>query len=62
MITKCPKHPKYKAKRVPKNPCVTCLRVYIAMGKMTRKPLPPRTQIIPDKTKYSRKRKHKNVE
>ena len=57
---KCHKHPKYKGKRKPGNTCGDCLRIYIAMGKMHRVPVPPPTKVIPDKTKYSRKKKHKD--
>lgn len=57
---KCPKHPKYKGKKEPKYkvPCIVCIAIYIRLNKKPRlKPLP--TKVIKDKTKYSRKKKHK---
>lgn len=52
---KCPRHPKYKGSKKPSNTCGDCLRVYMALGKMERKPTPPPTKVHKDKKKYSRK-------
>ena len=57
-MIKCEKHPKYTGKRKPKTQCYECLSIYIKMGKMHRGVMPPPTKVIPDKTKYSRKKKH----
>ena len=52
----CRKHPKYRGKKAPKDTCDSCLRIYIRLGGATRKPTPPPTKVIPDKTKYNRKK------
>jgi len=62
VIKKCKKHPKYKAKRVPTSQCTECMTLYIAMGKLIRKPNAPPTKVFPDKTKYNRRNKHKEKE
>jgi len=61
-MKKCDKHPKYKGKRLSKNQCTGCLALYVQMGKMIRKPLSPATRVHKDKSKYTRKRKHKDAE
>jgi len=58
---KCPKHPKYKGKKVPKYQCIECLALYFKMKSKPRV-LPMPTKIIKDKTKYNRKKKHKDEE
>lgn len=60
MNKKCDKHPKYKGNKKPKHQCVDCLNLYIALHKGGRV-LPMPTKVIPDKTKYNRKR-NKGVE
>jgi hypothetical protein len=55
---KCDKHPKYTGKREPRANCEKCLSFYFVVNK-NRAPIVP-TKVIPDKTKYSRKEKHKN--
>ncbi len=62
MIEKCHKHPRYKGKRKPKNLCVECLRLYLKMTPATRLPVPPPSFKFKDKTKYTRKKKHKNLD
>jgi hypothetical protein len=59
-MNRCSKHPKYTGKRAPKTQCLECLSYYIKLGKMTRGVMPPPTKIFKDKTKYSRKKKHKD--
>ncbi len=56
---KCDKHPKYKGKKVPKYQCLVCYALYL---KIKNKPriLPMPTKIIKDKSKYNRKKKHKD--
>ena len=61
MLCKCKKHPKYLGKRYPKSECPDCLRYYLALHKKPRTPIKP-TKIIKDKSKYTRKLKHKNKE
>jgi hypothetical protein len=58
---KCPKHPKYKGKRKPKYECVTCLSLYTLLKSKPRV-LPMPTKKFKDKTKYTRKKKHKEKE
>lgn len=58
----CPKHPKYKGKKEPKRECPDCLALYLTFGLRPRgKPIPP-TKVIPDRSKYSRKRKVRSLE
>lgn len=56
---KCDKHPKYKGKRKPKYECVDCLNLYLLLKSKPRS-LPMPTKVIKDKSKYNRKKKHKN--
>jgi len=60
-LYKCEKHPKYSGKKEPKNGCVGCLNIYVALHKVPRLPIKP-TKIIKDKSKYTRKKKHKSKE
>lgn len=60
MNKKCEKHPKYTGKKKPKYQCVECLGLYITLHK-TARVLPMPTKVIPDKTKYNRK-KNKGVD
>ena len=53
----CIKHPKYKGKKIPKHQCVDCLNLYWKMH-TPRIPIKP-TRVIKDKTKYTRRSKHK---
>lgn len=55
MKKKCDKHPKYKGKRKPKYQCESCLKLYLLLHKAPRALHRP-TKVIPDKTKYNRKR------
>ena len=55
MKTKCVKHPKYTGKNKPKYQCLPCLNLYIILHKAVRV-LPMPTKVIPDKTKYNRKK------
>lgn len=56
---KCNKHPKYTGKKTPKHECVDCLSLYLKLHSSPRAPIKP-TKVIKDKTKYSRKNKHRN--
>jgi len=58
-LYRCDKHPKYTGKKEPKNGCVGCLNLYLKLHKKPRLPIKP-TKIIKDKTKYNRKKKHKD--
>ena len=58
MMKKCLKHPKYKGRNKPKHECLDCLNLYLKLQK-PRMPIMP-TKVIRDKTKYTRKEKHKN--
>lgn len=55
----CPKHPKYTGKKVPKSECSTCLELYFKL-QSPRSPHKP-TKSHKDKSKYSRKTKHKDL-
>lgn len=55
---KCEKHPKYKGKRKPKYECVACLNIYLLLNSKPRV-LPKPTKVFKDKSKYTRKEKHK---
>lgn len=55
MKMKCEKHPKYKGNRKPKYQCVDCLYLYVTL-RTTHRVLPMPTKVIPDKTKYNRKK------
>lgn len=59
MELSCQKHPKYKGKRKPKRECEVCLGIYFTFNP-GRIPLPRPQPPIRDKTKYSRKKKHKD--
>lgn len=61
MKTKCDKHKKYKGRRKPKYECVDCLSLYLLLKNKPRV-LPMPTKIIKDKSKYNRKKKHKDKE
>ena len=55
MNLKCAKHLKYNGKRKPKYQCEACLRLYFTLHK-TPRVLPRPTKVMPDRTKYNRKR------
>lgn len=59
-MLKCLKHPKYKGKRKPTNQCEDCLKLYLHVGSKPRQASLPKNKVIPDKSKYSRKSKHKS--
>lgn len=59
MKDKCPKHPKYNGNKRPKHQCRQCLALWMVRGGGKRIPTPPPTRVFKDKTKYSRKKKHK---
>ncbi len=54
----CKKHPKYRANKEPKNLCEKCLSIYLTL-KGRRVPTPPPSKVFKDKSKYTRKDKHK---
>lgn len=59
---KCPIHPKFKGRKEPKmclNKACICLKLYLVLKNKPRMPFKP-TRVIKDKTKYDRKKKHKN--
>lgn len=59
---KCPIHPKYKGKKQPKqcnNKACICAKIYLILKNKPRI-LPMPTKVYKDKTKYDRKKKHKN--
>ena len=58
---KCPKHPKYKGTRLSKNQCPTCFSLYMKLHQQPRS-LPKPTKVERDKSKYTRKQKHKEIE
>lgn len=60
MSKRCEKHKKYDGKKKPKYQCDVCLSLYLALHKVPRVPHKP-TRVIPDKTKYNRK-KNKGVD
>jgi len=51
----CPKHPKYKGKKIPVNECSQCLEFYLSLQKprVTHRP----TRTMRNKKLYSRKNK-----
>jgi len=57
-MKQCKKHPKYRGKKQPPYECTECLHIYFTL-KGHRVPIPPPNKVIPDKTKYSRNKKHK---
>lgn len=58
MNKKCHVHKKYRGKRKPKYQCETCLSLYLTLKSPRILPMP--TKVIPDKTRYNRK-KYKGV-
>jgi len=60
MKNKCNKHPKYKGKKKPTNQCTMCARLYLTLH-ATPRVLPMPTKVVPDKTKYNRK-KNKGID
>ncbi len=59
---KCPIHPKYRGKKKPKlcnNKECTCVKLFLMLKNKPRAPHIP-TQVIKDKTKYNRTKKHRN--
>lgn len=50
----CLKHKKYKGKAKPKNKCLTCLQLYLALRSPRVLPLP--TKVIKSKKIYNRKK------
>lgn len=56
-MMKCEKHPKYKGRKEPKSQCVDCLNIYFKLKKLRSLPKP--TKVFKDKSKYTRKEKHK---
>jgi hypothetical protein len=60
---KCKIHPKYKGKSKPKfceNEDCSCTKLYLKLKSKPRAPILP-TKTIKDKTKYNRKKKHKDI-
>lgn len=55
----CIKHPKYRGKRKPKSQCGECLMIYFGRASHVRKPIAPPSKVFQDKSKYSRKKKHR---
>jgi hypothetical protein len=55
---KCDKHPKYTGKNKPKYQCVKCELLYQLLHSQPRV-LPKPTKVHKDKSKYTRKEKHK---
>lgn len=56
----CIKHPKYRGKKKPKTRCAACLMLYFARASNVRKPIAPPSKVFQDKTKFNRKKKHKD--
>lgn len=59
--TMCPIHPKYKGKKLPKyssNDKCICAQIYLLLHSKPRV-LPMPTKVIKDRSKYTRKKKHK---
>lgn len=54
----CPKHKKYKGKKLPTNQCVDCLNLYLKLHSTPRMPIKPSIPMR-DKTKYNRKQRNK---
>jgi len=60
----CKLHPKYKGKKIPTLKAIvseecTCLVLYLMVKNKPRVGVMP-TKVIKDKTKYTRKKKHKD--
>lgn len=63
-MNKCPVHPKYKGKKKPKhsdNKDCRCAEIYLTLKSKPRI-LPKPTKVMKDKSKYTRKKKHKDKE
>jgi hypothetical protein len=58
-MKKCRKHPHYIGNKIPEYECSECLELYFLL-KHPRAPHKP-TRLHKDKSKYSRKTKHKNL-
>lgn len=58
-MVKCEKHPKYKGVKQPKNGCVGCLNFWISFGANKTRERLPSNKVFKDKSKYTRKAKHK---
>ena len=57
----CEKHPKYKGKKLPTYLCADCFSMYMRyLANKHRSPIMP-TKQHKDKTKYTRKQKHKKT-
>lgn len=59
-MKRCEKHPKFKGNKTPTNQCLGCLSVYTTL-KGRRVPVPPPSKAFRDKSKYTRKDKHKKA-
>ena len=57
----CPKHPKYRGKKKPVSLCPDCLILYFQISNKPRIGVLP-SKVIKDKTKYTRKLKHKKLD
>lgn len=55
---KCLKHKNYRGNKLPTNQCLTCLQYYDILHPVERMPHKP-TKQFKDKSKYTRKEKHK---
>jgi len=60
MEWRCKKHPKYLGRGKPPKDCLICLNIHLNI-QGPRAPIKP-TKIIKDKSKYTRKEKHKKKE
>lgn len=59
----CEKHPKYKGKKLPKYECEVCASIYFTLNNPDKpRMLPKPTKVFKDKSKYTRKKKHKKKE
>lgn len=56
MPSQCPIHKKYKGKKKPTNECPTCLQVYFSRLRTQAPPPEKKNQVIPDKSKYNKKK------
>lgn len=58
IMKKCPKHPKYSGRKIPKHKCLTCLALYSLISLKPRlTPLP--TKVVKSKKIYNRKKQDK---
>ena len=55
---KCPKHPKFKGSKEPKNQCPVCTEMFLLLSRAPRTGVKP-TKVFKDKSKYNRKEKHR---